>query len=63
MACSLDIVRTCSFDQLLQLQEVLRSLLDACSYATGTLAELGALLDICMRLHSGWSWMPKACKM
>ena len=62
-ACLLHIVRTCAFDQLLQLQEVLSSLLDACSYATSTLAELRALLDVCMRLHSGWSWMPKACKM
>ena len=63
MACPLDIVRTCSFYQLLQLQKVLSSLLDACSYATGTLAEFRALLDICMRLHSGWGRMPKACRM
>lgn len=33
MAC------TCAFDELLQLQEVLSGLLNACSYATGTLAE------------------------
>ena len=55
-------VCTCTFDQLLQLQEVLSSLLDACSYGTGSLAKVRALLDVCMRLRSGWSWGPKACK-
>ncbi len=31
--------QTCALDQLLQLQKVLRGLLDACSNATGALAK------------------------
>ena len=52
-ANSLYLVRTCALDQLLQLQEILSSLLDACSYGTGALAKLRALLDVCMYLHCG----------